>query len=78
MSFTDMLRRTVFVDDRQVETAESTTAADLIRSAGQKPDGRTLVQSNPDGTTELIPGGRRIKLRDGQRFETQLDGFGGG
>jgi sulfur carrier protein ThiS len=77
MTFTDMLRRRVFVDGQSVEAAEAATAADLIRAVGQNPNRRDLVLSNPDGSTDIISSRKRIKLRDGERFETQLNGTGG-
>jgi hypothetical protein len=77
MSFTDMLRRRVYVDDQPVEAGESTSAGDLMVAAGQNPNNRNLVQANPGGTTEIIPSKKRVKLRNGDRFETMLSGTGG-
>ena len=76
MSFTRMIRNAI-VDGRKVAVPENSWAEDLIRATGEDPSSRDLVQSLPDGSVEIIKPSRRVKLRDGDFFETQISGSGG-
>jgi len=76
MSFTQMIRNAI-VDGRNVRVPDNPTASDLITAAGETPESRDLVLSRPDGSVDIIKPSRRVKLRDGDVFETQISGSGG-
>jgi hypothetical protein len=75
MSFTDMVRASV--DGIPVNVSKSATSADLINAVGQNPNARNLVLCNDDHTVDYIPPNRRIKPKNGQRFETEIASSGG-
>jgi len=75
MAFSDMVRASV--DGIPVNVPKSATSADLITAVGQNPDTRNLVLCNDDQTIEYVPRYRRIKPKNGQRFETEITSSGG-
>ena len=70
-------RANVFVDETQLEVDQECTSNDLIRRAGRNPSTYSLIKEDSSGTTTMLPAGKRIRLRNGERFETSLNGRGG-
>ena len=76
--FEDAVRkRRVFVDGRPLEVPEVATGGDLVHASGHDPSARTVVMDAGDGRNQLVPSGQRIRVKDGQRFETNLNFIGG-
>ena len=76
MSFSDRIRR-IWLEDQATDVPENATSNEIIRRSGQNPSNRTLVKSNSDGTTTFYNSSDRPKLKDGDRFETQVNVWGG-
>ena len=75
----DSLRRKkrVIVDETPIEVDAETTSSDLIRASGRNPTTYSLITKDDLGEYQLIPSGRRITVKNNQRFETNLTGRGG-
>ena len=70
-------KRRVIVDGMPIEVTEESSPADIIAAAGRNPSTYALVMDDGRGGSQLVPVNRRIELKDGQRFESQLSGIGG-
>ena len=75
MSFTDMIRANV--DNIPVNIPKDTTPEEIVRAVGQDPGNRDVVLCHPDGTVDIVPRRRRLSVKEGQRFETQIPCDGG-
>jgi hypothetical protein len=70
-------KKTVIVDEKPIEVDEVTSTSDLIRASGRNPNNYSIVMEDASGETQLVPYTQRIRVIDGQRFETNLTGRGG-
>ncbi len=70
-------KRKIYVDDEPIEIAEDTSSADIILAAKHNPSTYSLAMQDARGGNQLVPASQRIKVRDGQRFETSINGIGG-
>ena len=76
--FEDAVRkRRVIVDGQPLQVPEVVTGGDIVCASGQDPSTRTVVMEDGNGGNQLVPSGKRIRLKDGQRFETNLNAIGG-
>ncbi len=76
MSFSDRIRR-IHMEDQEYDVPEDATASEIIRGTGQDPKNRSLVKTRQDGSTTIYRPNDRPRLRDGERFETQVAVKGG-
>jgi len=70
-------RKRVVVDGRNVEVDEVVSPTEIFRAAGKDSQDYSLVTNDGQGKSQLVPAAQRIKVRDGQEFETNLPGAGG-
>ena len=70
-------KRRVIVDEMPIEVDENISSSDLILASGNDPSTYSILMADGRGGGQLVSAGRRIKVRDGQRFETSLNGVGG-
>ncbi len=73
----DRPRKRIIVDDRSVEVHDEAMSSDIISAAGRSPSNYSLVKPHHNGNNQLIPPGNRIRVIDGDKFETSLNGEGG-
>lgn len=70
--FGDMLKKQIFVNDKPIRVNGRELAKDIIRLVEKDTSRTDLVRGNPDGTVDLFPSSKLIRMREGDRFETQI------
>jgi len=70
-------KKKVIVDEKPIEVDEVIPTSDLIRASGRNPNNYSIIMEDARGETQLVPSTQRIRVIDGQRFETNLTGRGG-
>jgi len=76
MNFRKM-RQKAFIDEEPVEVNNGITAGEMLRSQGLDDLNRSLVQTNPNGSHKVLKSTDRIELKEGNRFESKVNGTGG-
>jgi len=76
-SRTDRPKKTIVVDDKSVEVHDEALSSDIISAADRNPSNYSLVKTDRNGNNQVIPPGNRIRVIDGEKFETSLNGEGG-
>ena len=78
MAFRDRLaKRKVYVDEKPVVIDANAMPEDILEAVRKNPQNYSLVTVDQAGNNQLVPSGQRIAPEDGQRFETNLTGYGG-
>ena len=77
-SFNQAVQRRIQVDGVEYIAPEDTTPGDVVRAIGKDPNTTSLVTSNPDeATSTFLNTNDSIRLKNGDRFETNMTGLGG-
>ncbi len=78
MAFRDMVKeRIVEINEQPKLVPEIVTPREMILRAGEDPNVRELIVAYENDTTDVCPIDVPIRLKDGMRFETQVQSTNG-